>query len=96
MNKKAVRNIVLLLIIPLLISIIFSIYNISKNSNKQIYNEDAIVSYDAYGNPYTSEEVSENIINGVNNYYPVIIFTSIALVLIFIVFYSYLYRKKQW
>lgn len=95
MNKKMIRNTLLLLLIPLLISLIISIVSLKRNSFS------TSVSYDnnntiTYQDDTTEISRGENIVNNYNRSYPVMIFSAFTLIIIFGIFYIYLTKKKGW
>lgn len=93
MNKKMIRNTLLLLLIPLLISMVISIINLRKNSFSTSVNYD---NNSVYVENYEDIEAGENVIDSYNRSYPIILFSAITLIIIFGIFYIYLTHKKGW
>ncbi|MBQ1496319.1 MAG: hypothetical protein IIZ40_03070 [Bacilli bacterium] len=99
MKGKVIRNIILLLIIPLIITFGIIGYNSINNSNYS-----SIISYEKEINePINNEEENsefnnsdKDIIYNLSYNYTFMMFTAIGLVIIFSIFYFYLTKKKQW
>ena len=98
MKGKVIRNIILLLIIPILITVGIIVYN---NSNNNRYSSS--VNYEQ--TETVQEEIKEyddfdtddkDFIYSISYNYPFMMFTAVGLVIIFSIFYFFLTRKKQW
>lgn len=98
MKGKVIRNIILLLIIPVLITVGIIVYN---NSNNNRYSSS--VNYEQ--TETVQEEIKEyddfdtddkDFIYSISYNYPFMMFTAVGLVIIFSIFYFFLTRKKQW
>lgn len=99
MKGKVIRNIILLLIIPVLITVGIIVYN---NINNNRYSSS--VNYEQT-ETNTQEEIKEyddfdtddkDFIYSISYNYPFMMFTAVGLVIIFSIFYFFLTRKKQW
>lgn len=98
MKGKVIRNIILLLLIPVLITVGIIVYN---NSNNNRYSSS--VNYEQ--TETVQEEIKEydefdtddkDFIYSISYNYPFMMFTAVGLVIIFSIFYFFLTRKKQW
>lgn len=99
MNSKIIRNILLLLIIPIIITIVFIAVNKSSgaafSSSVNYGNDSNQVTYNNKKNDVLYSDETD-IVYSVNRNYTYIMFTAIILVIIFCFLYFYLTRKKQW
>lgn len=99
MKNKAIRNILLLLIIPIIITIIISV-SVNKKNNQ--FNATVVNNYNNKAAitevQTTNSEISDgkNFFSIIGEDYTYVMFTAIALVIIFTLFYFYLTRKKEW
>lgn len=98
MKSKVIRNILLLLIIPIIITVIIAI---SVNKRNNAFNATVVNNYNnttINQEQKTNSEISEgnNFFSMIGEDYTYVMFTAIALVIIFTLFYFYLTRKKEW
>ena len=93
MNKKMIRNTLLLLIIPLLISLVISVVNIRKNSFTTSVNYDKNAYVESY---YDAPEEDINPVETYSKNYTFIVISAIVLLIVFGIFYIYLSSKKGW
>ena len=92
MNKKIVRNTLILLIIPIVITIILALFNQRDTSFKTSVNYDTPVVEN-----YVSNDINEvDVTKTYRKSYTTIIVSMVGLVIIFILFYILLTRKKGW
>ena len=93
MKKKLIRNTLLLLLIPLLITLIVACVG------RRHYGFTSTVTSKgtAYVQQYNySRDNGDNFFYHINQYYPAMMFVGLFLVFIFILFYNFLTRKKGW
>ena len=99
MNKKVIRNILLLLLIPIIITIIVSVYNKNRErdfSTSVTYSNSSYVENheNIYNNSSNTED--ENLSFITKTSYPTVIISSFTLIVIFTIFYMVLTKKKGW
>ena len=93
MNKKFIRNIILLLLVPVIITLIVYKNNVNNNSfvESVSYNEQVVNNYQ-----YQNELHNGNLFASLNDHYTYIVFTAIGFTILFFMLYAYLTKKKGW
>lgn len=95
MKNNLIRNTLLLLLIPLAITVIIVV------TNRRDYGFSATVKNDgtAYVEKYNTSRTGSregDFVEDFNQNYTFMMFTAIVMVIIFIIFYAFLTRKKEW
>lgn len=103
MNKGFVKTLLLLLIIPVIICIVISVINLKKNSTPSGFSTST-----NYGTSTTTNNTYQakrhvdsdigdgELVNNFNKNYTILFISSIVILILFIIFYLFLNKKKEW
>ena len=102
MNKNILKNALLLLLIPVVITIFILVLNIDKkdtntvNKSTVVYNRSTNSRENNRYKNYIVHNKDEGIYVIYNRSYTILFYSAIGVVIIFTIFYFYLTRKKEW
>lgn len=103
MNKGFVKTLLLLLIIPVIICIVISVINLKKNSTPSgfststNYGTSTTTNNTYQAKKHVDSDIGDGeLVNNFNKNYTILFVSSIVILILFIIFYLFLNKKKEW